>query len=230
MKKAFTLVELAIVIVIIGLLVGGVLVGQELITQAQINSIVKGYQSYESSLIVFKDKYNCIAGDCNKAQTYFGASNTQNGNGNRHIAENTNESPLVWQHLALAKLIKGSYNGSITGGVQPNVNVPSISMAGGAIVVRASVVWGKHGNFMEIGKANTDPAQFYANRPITTPVEAQQIDRKLDDGIANNGKFICYDSWAVCSATWASTGTGADYNMSVTDKTCTCMFLTAGVD
>ncbi|MEJ0010791.1 MAG: prepilin-type N-terminal cleavage/methylation domain-containing protein [Alphaproteobacteria bacterium] len=62
-RYAFTLVELAIVLVIIGLLVGGVLVGADLITSAKINATVSDLQSYTTAATTFRDKYNGIPGD-----------------------------------------------------------------------------------------------------------------------------------------------------------------------
>lgn len=63
MNKAFTLVELSIVIVIIGLLVGGVLTRQELIYQAKIRAQIKQLDSYDADGLTFKSKYGFIPGD-----------------------------------------------------------------------------------------------------------------------------------------------------------------------
>jgi prepilin-type N-terminal cleavage/methylation domain-containing protein len=78
-KEAFTLVELAIVIVIIGLLVGGVLQGQELIKQAKVRSQIKQLLNIEAQTETFRAKYNCLPGDCLKATMFFGATD-KNGN------------------------------------------------------------------------------------------------------------------------------------------------------
>ncbi|MEJ0010330.1 MAG: prepilin-type N-terminal cleavage/methylation domain-containing protein [Alphaproteobacteria bacterium] len=63
LRQAFTLVELAIVLVIIGLLVGGVLTGRDLIQSARINATVSDLQSYTAAAMTFRDKYGGIPGD-----------------------------------------------------------------------------------------------------------------------------------------------------------------------
>jgi len=67
LKSGFTLVELAIVIVVIGLLVGGVLVGQELIKQAQIRNVISQIREYNTAANTFRAKYNSLPGDFDKA-------------------------------------------------------------------------------------------------------------------------------------------------------------------
>jgi prepilin-type N-terminal cleavage/methylation domain-containing protein len=69
-NSGFTLVELAIVIVIIGLLVGGVLQGQELIKQAQIRSAMSAVQGYNAAINTFRAKYNEMPGDISRADTF----------------------------------------------------------------------------------------------------------------------------------------------------------------
>jgi prepilin-type N-terminal cleavage/methylation domain-containing protein len=71
LKSGFTLVELAIVLVIIGLLVGGVIQGQELIKQAKIIRFVSDINSYKLSLSTFQLKYNSPAGAYNQANVVF---------------------------------------------------------------------------------------------------------------------------------------------------------------
>lgn len=75
-QPGFTLIELSIVLVIIGLLVGSVLVGQELIEAAEFRKIVRDIERYETAVYAFRDKYNCLPGDCPNATTFFGVSST----------------------------------------------------------------------------------------------------------------------------------------------------------
>jgi prepilin-type N-terminal cleavage/methylation domain-containing protein len=146
MNSAFTLVELAIVIVIIGLLVGGVLQGQELIKQAQYRGVMKDIESYRASAATFLSKYNCLPGDCINAYKFFsgkncgtdtvvGISNSAgcNGNGDKIIV--IPEGQVFWQHLSYANLIKGTfpagYRSLLT---RDNVPPSSLSSSGVSII------------------------------------------------------------------------------------------------
>jgi len=66
-RSAFTLVELSIVLVILGLLVGGTLTGQSLIHAAELRSVVKDYEKYKTAMHVFEDKYFALPGDMTNA-------------------------------------------------------------------------------------------------------------------------------------------------------------------
>ncbi len=68
--SAFTLVELAIVLVIVGLLVGGVLQGQELIHQARLRSVISDIRSFEAAVTTFRLKYNELPGDIRRGAAY----------------------------------------------------------------------------------------------------------------------------------------------------------------
>jgi prepilin-type N-terminal cleavage/methylation domain-containing protein len=63
MKKGFTLVELSIVLVILGLLAGGVLAGQSLIRAAELRSVTTQLEQYSTAIYAFRDRYFAIPGD-----------------------------------------------------------------------------------------------------------------------------------------------------------------------
>lgn len=128
--QGFSLVELAIVLVIIGLITGGILTGQELIRASELNSVASDYNKFKTAINTFKLKYNQLPGDLNNAQSYWGVNagcaagtagtgtQTCNGNGDGTITTNNpgsitaaQEQFLTWQHLANAGLIPGTYNG-----------------------------------------------------------------------------------------------------------------------
>lgn len=138
-SAGFTLVELSIVLVILGLLVGGVLAGQSLIHAAELRAILTTYDKFKTANNAFRDKYFFPPGDLPNATSYWGAANadpstcintsslgstaTCNGNGdgrinypNYTITSGSNEGYRYWQHLANAGLIAGNYSG-IAGGV-----------------------------------------------------------------------------------------------------------------
>jgi len=135
--SGFTLMQIAAVLVIIGLIIGGVLVGQTLLRQSQIASIMVDVKQYIDATARFQEKYNALPGDMPNATSYWGAATgnntdnwtatcygavagtgtqTCNGNGDGHIGSvsyNTvmNEIYLYWKHLANAGLIPGHYTG-----------------------------------------------------------------------------------------------------------------------
>ena len=115
MKRAqsgFTLIEIAIVLVIIGLLLGGVLKGQELITQAKIKNTINDFNAVSVAVLGYQDRYKRFPGDDATATARWGAS-AVSGNGDGSLdgiikpAAITNETALFWAHLRLAGFITG---------------------------------------------------------------------------------------------------------------------------
>src|SRR5690606_5447486 len=80
-QRGFTLVELAIVLVIIGLIIGGVLVGQDLIRSAQIRAQISQLDRFNVAVGAFRAKYNCIPGDCARVSTWLSGGVSGDGNG-----------------------------------------------------------------------------------------------------------------------------------------------------
>jgi prepilin-type N-terminal cleavage/methylation domain-containing protein len=116
-NKGFTLVEIAIVLVIIGLLLGGILKGQEMITQAKIKNSVADFSGISAAYYGYQDRYRAIPGDDpNAAGRWTGAtvSGTAGEPGNGKVqgkyntAANTDESRIWWDHLRRAGFVAGS--------------------------------------------------------------------------------------------------------------------------
>jgi prepilin-type N-terminal cleavage/methylation domain-containing protein len=76
MNKAFSLIELVVVLVIIGLIVGGITSGQNLIRSAQLQSVVTDKKKYESAIAAFQERYFQLPGDMNNATDFWGAAHT----------------------------------------------------------------------------------------------------------------------------------------------------------
>lgn len=153
--NGFSLIELSIVLVIIGLLIGGILAGQSLIRASELRSITTDYSRYKTAIGAFQDKYFALPGDMANATAFWTmgtcpgkgddtpapVQNTCNGNGNGMIdaqAVTSNEVFRFWQHLALAGLIESSYTGvaaTTAGGYQGNYrsfttpNIPASKLA-----------------------------------------------------------------------------------------------------
>jgi len=136
----FTLIELSIVLVIIGLLVGGVLVGRDLIYAAEVRNAIKDVETIRTAISTFQGKYNCLPGDCKNATTFFSnlapdewsagtwLNNLRNGNGNDQYDSFQEGTFRFWEQLTAAKLWPGSFNGTYgSDGLVPGVNLPVFS-------------------------------------------------------------------------------------------------------
>ncbi len=112
-QRGFTLIEIAIVLVIIGLLLGGVLKGQELITSARVRNLITQQDGIKAAYFGFQDRYRALPGDYAQATNNINLA-TVNGNGNGQI-ENAaaggvaTEDIAVWEHLSRSGFITGTY-------------------------------------------------------------------------------------------------------------------------
>lgn len=113
-QQGFTLVEIAIVLVIIGLLLGGILKGQEMITQAKIKNVVADFSGISAAYYGYQDRYRAIPGDDLNAATRWSGAAAGNGNGvvagkyNATCATATDESCQWWDHLRRAGFVAGN--------------------------------------------------------------------------------------------------------------------------
>lgn len=131
-QSGFTLVEIAIVLVIIGLLLGGILKGQEMITQARIKNIVNDFNGITAAYFSYQDRYRAIPGDDARAGGATGRwTGSVSGDGNGVLAGNyndpapatltaANESNLFWWHLRLSGFIPGPTTGAGVGAQPTN--------------------------------------------------------------------------------------------------------------
>ncbi len=117
MKKqsGFTLIELAIVLVIIGLLLGGVLRGQELINSAKVKNLANDFRSIPVYIYGYQDKFKALPGDDKAARAHLGDAAVLQGGGDGALggtwfaagANNAAESYQFWRHVRLANLAAG---------------------------------------------------------------------------------------------------------------------------
>ena len=152
-KKGFTLIELSIVLVIVGLLIGGIVAGRSLLRQSEVTSTIVDAQKYVAAVQAFQQKYNALPGDMPNATTSWGiaagstgtdatcwaSSNggttgtaTCNGNGDGQInytGTYANETLRMWQHLVNAGFISGSFSGNGAGYIVGS-NGPAGTVAG----------------------------------------------------------------------------------------------------
>lgn len=209
MKKAFSLLELSIVLVIIGLIAGGIVAGSSMIRASELRAVVTEFTQYQTAVNTFRDKYLAHHGDMSNATSFWGAADggdgvgtdctrtasmgteTCDGNADGAVTNGTNERLRFWQHLANAELINGTYSGNdnssdvsigITG-----VTTPESKLQGGSFYTvnigtrsgNANTYDGNYGNLMVFGAAS---GIGWTDDPMIKPEEAWNIDIKIDDG------------------------------------------------
>lgn len=198
-QRGFTLVELAIVLMIIGLLIGGILRGQELMKTARASATIKQVNSYIGAIAGFRDAYSAIPGDMAVALARLpncsAATNCVNGNGNEIVGTpvdfwlnggNTinDENTQFWKHLSLGRFVSGVNVGA--GTPEWGQTHPTSPMSGGFSVVASrsagegsfptgTLILRIHGSL----NSSTGNIEF---DPVMSPFEANYIDSKMDDG------------------------------------------------
>jgi len=203
--QGFTLVEIAIALVIIGLLIGGMLKGQELITGARVRNLISQQDDIKAAFFAFQDRYRALPGDYAFADTNIncGASPCSNGNGNGRIESAatpingsvTHEETLVWSHLASSGFLNGSYTFADTAAT--DATTPK-SPYGSYLDLETDQQYGQ----------GTPPLKHNLKTGAQIPVETiSEVDRKLDDGLPYTGIFQ-FSTYAAAGAT-APVATGA---------------------
>lgn len=182
-QQGFTLIEIAIVLVIIGLLLGGVLKGQELITSARVRNLISNQDGIKAAYFGFLDRYRALPGDYTAATTNInGITGTAcgtnaNGNGNGRIETTGSEHILAWEHLSKAGFINGTYTCATT---ESNTTTPL-----NPYTVRLQLVF--DGVF---GIASGGAQRHNLKTGAQIPVELiAEVDRKIDDGQPYTGSF-----------------------------------------
>jgi prepilin-type N-terminal cleavage/methylation domain-containing protein len=196
MRTGFSLVELSIVLVILGLLTGGILTGQNLIRAAELRAVVTEYQQYKAALHTFQDKYFALPGDMTNATAFWGdnasacadaavadgSPGTCNGNGDGLVTEaaaanSPGEAFGFWVQLSLAGMVEGSYTG-LSGSGSEGHSLPGVNIAKSRL---GTAGWGfKYGTLDGYGLVG----QRYTNMPY------RYINHFIFGGAASNGVGI----------------------------------------
>lgn len=165
-QKGFSLFELAIVLVIAGLIAAAVETGFSVVRSAKIRSVATDIERFKASIRIFRDNYRELPGDMTKASAYWEDTFQQygfdaaDGNGDSRIeAGDVREDLLAWQHLTLAGMVTGTYNGTLNSKkINLGDNVPASKISSGGYWLHyTGPIYGKTGNFIEFA---SDPSKL----------------------------------------------------------------------
>ncbi|MBR1734277.1 MAG: prepilin-type N-terminal cleavage/methylation domain-containing protein [Alphaproteobacteria bacterium] len=171
-KKGFSLIEVAIAIIVISLIVGFGLKGKELIHTAKINSIIEQVNTFRMATQMFMDKYNAIPGDLTNAKQLIDPS-LENGYGNSQI-RTLSDAKRFWRHLTTSGLLSIEL-----------VNGFPISKIGGYYSITTNIS-GNEGIWIVLSKGTTNNSTFSG---LLSQEDAYLIDKKYDNGIPSTGEI-----------------------------------------
>ncbi|MGB5397880.1 MAG: prepilin-type N-terminal cleavage/methylation domain-containing protein [Gammaproteobacteria bacterium] len=218
-QSGFTLIEIAIVLVIIGLLLGGVLKGQELINTARVRALNNTVDGITAAWFSFQDRYRAFPGDYVTVQSSVnlpGAPDGGNGNG---LVDTDAERGRVWVHLETAGYLTGGYDDdtvtvAATDYACLTTNCPDNGFGAGMNL--------SYGTMVQTGAVAAH--ELITGRGIPVEVLAE-LDRKVDDGQAGTGAMqlgIAGTGWIAADETACENGAG--YELQAPSSNCAAVF------
>ncbi len=237
-RSAFTLVELAIVLTVIGLLIGGIMAGRALLSNAGTSAVISDIEKYSSAVNGFFTKYEVLPGDMKNATDYWGTdsngcptsavytprTDTCNGDGNGQLGNSNPELFHAWQHLANAGFVSGAFSGvtGADGATDASVgeNVPPARVEGAGFAFApylgngyagdANRYAGDYGNATLV-YGGEDGTNSLTNN-VLTPPEAWNIDTKLDNGLPGSGRIMPFIGAGHTNCAASATAYNIDYD------------------
>jgi prepilin-type N-terminal cleavage/methylation domain-containing protein len=195
-QSGFTLIEIAIVLVIIGLLLGGVLKGQELINSAKVKNLATDFRNIPVFIYGYQDKFKALPGDDAGVVAHVnGILATTGGTvgnglieGNWNSYTKTEESYLFWQHVRLAGLTSGPTTLPTTPAVGDGYK--PVNAAGGEIGVQSGTSDPTKAPIDATAGANPIHGTYIICSPNILGKFAKQLDIQLDDGNTATGSMM----------------------------------------
>ena len=238
-RHGFTLIELSMVLIIIGLVIGGVFIGKSLVHAAELRSVITATNGYITAVSNFRSQYRGMPGDILNASSYWGAATNGDADGNIAGAERFQ----FWYQLNMAGFVDKSFTGAQgAGGSEDFVlgsNVPSSRLTGSgfsayyANIAASTTTYAVNmKNMITYGAG----AGTNAGAPINaflTPTDAYTIDTKVDDGIPGTGQWIAnltgggvFGSATACSTDASGSVYAGTYNVSSNVIACSFFVMT----
>ncbi|PIR39281.1 MAG: hypothetical protein COV35_01840 [Alphaproteobacteria bacterium CG11_big_fil_rev_8_21_14_0_20_39_49] len=250
-SSGFSLIEMSVAIVIVGIIVAGIVSGKNIANSAKLNKFISELSSIQLSYNSFVEQFKQPPGDMRNAHDYWGASCDAtpikcNGNGDSLISwhwhsnggtndTDDNETFRAWQHMYLAGFINKPFNGISVGGTDnadENTLYFSSTDKGKYFLVNRQPYNGIFGqqqmaNILLLGSREPGKNIWWKTLSVA---EAYKIDLKLDDGVANKGHVFGATGYGTptdsCSEEFLH-ASGSDYNtanFSSDEKHCVLLF------
>jgi prepilin-type N-terminal cleavage/methylation domain-containing protein len=190
-QAGFTLIEIAIVLVIIGLLLGGILKGQELINSARVKNLATDFRNIPAFIYGYQDKFRALPGDdanvnnnltnADLATTPAGAQGNGVIDGTWFSTTNTDESYLFWQHVRLAGLAPGVTDRTLDDYLPRNASGGVIGIQSGTTAAANSPI--------QAGGVALPGAYIICSTSILGKF-VKQLDLQMDDGNTAAGSMM----------------------------------------
>ncbi len=195
MRKGFTLVELSIVLVIIGLSIGGILVGQSMMSTARLQSAARQLQEYDIAVTNFQTRYNQLPGDDRLFGTPLG---NNDGLINRmvdgFIHWSAGSEKGMWKHLYDAGYEQRYSGFNLTATTSFDItsttpNAPKFKLGKDSAIIPGVWLCPGPNCYIIANLVYAGPGLFIPGESVTT-IEAAALDAKIDDGIPESGNVI----------------------------------------
>lgn len=190
-NNAFSMVELSIVIIILGLLIASITVGRDLIQASKVRNLITQFNNYTAAMNTFELKYSALPGDISNPNRRGLGTNAgdddglieDSDGGDPDLADN--ELVYFWQHLYEAGFVNGQFDGDADNGVLGET-FPEVRVGGGITVYGLSST---SNNYFHIGiQDSSNGSQVFSN--VLVPEDAFSFDNKFDDGFPLKGTVV----------------------------------------
>lgn len=186
----FTLIEAAIVLVIIALIIAAIMGAQNLIENSERQAVAREIQKLESAMTSFKQQYDQISGDMDNAQDYWSSAN--NGDGDAFLDGWEDECNWSKHHLKLAELFEGVLNNSGTYNVKSTIDGGFYQLCSSTETSYENenfstsdghLIYDTYTNYVMLSNKQ-------GNKGLVSSIFAQSVDDKIDDGKASSGNLV----------------------------------------